>query len=63
MLSKILGWWYRRRNILFIDRARRVIVVRRLDNNAMRLMQDGWEVIEAGELRLMTLNTKRGHDA
>jgi hypothetical protein len=57
MLHKLLGWWYKRRNVLFIDKQRRVIVVRRLDGNAMTLKEQGWTVIEAGELRLMTLDT------
>jgi hypothetical protein len=55
MLHRILDWWYRRRNVLFIDRERRVIVVRRLDGRAMMLRQNGWKVIEAGELKFMTV--------
>lgn len=53
MPRKSLGWWWRRRNVLFIDEERRVIVVRRLDGNAVAFRQQGWTVIEAGELRLM----------
>jgi len=56
MFRKIVEWWYRRKNVLFIDRKRKVIVVRRLDGGTMMLRQNGWKVIEAGELRFMTLD-------
>jgi hypothetical protein len=53
MLHRLLGWWYRRRNVLFVDEERRVIVVRRIDDKVIAMRQQGWTVIEAGELKFM----------
>jgi hypothetical protein len=44
----------RRKNIVFEDRERKILLVSKLDKYAMKMMSEGWIVEEVGELRFMT---------
>jgi len=44
----------RRRNIVFEDKERRILLVAKLDKRAMKMMSEGWTVEEVGDLHLMT---------
>jgi hypothetical protein len=49
--------FFLRKNIVFEDRERKILMVKRLDNYAMKLMMEGWTVEEVGELRFMTVDS------
>jgi hypothetical protein len=44
----------RKKNIVFEDKERKILLVTKLDKHAMKMMSEGWIVEEVGELRLMT---------
>jgi hypothetical protein len=44
----------RKKNIVFEDRERKILLVAKLDKYAMKMMSEGWIVEEVGELRFMT---------
>jgi len=43
----------RRKNVVFEDKERKILLVAKLDKHAMKMMSEGWTVEEVGELRLM----------
>jgi len=47
----------RKKNIVFEDRERKILLVTKLDKHAMKMMSEGWIVEEVGELRFMTADT------
>jgi hypothetical protein len=46
-----------KKNVVFEDRERRILLVTKLDKHAMKMMSEGWIVDEVGELYLMTTDT------
>ena len=44
----------RKKNIVFEDKERKILLVSKLDRHAMKMMELGWVVEEVGELRFMT---------
>jgi hypothetical protein len=49
--------FFLKKNIVFEDRERKILFVKKLDGYAMKLMMEGWTVEEVGELRLMTADS------
>jgi hypothetical protein len=47
----------RKKNIVFEDRERKILLVTKLDRHAMKMMSEGWIVEEVGELRFMSATT------
>jgi hypothetical protein len=43
----------RKKNVVFEDRERKILLVSKLDKYAMKMMSEGWIVEEVGELRFM----------
>ncbi len=56
-----MNMFFRRKNVVFEDKERRILLVAKLDKYAMKLMSEGWIVEEVGELRLMTTDTDIPH--
>jgi hypothetical protein len=44
----------RKKNVVFEDRERKILLVSKLDKYAMKMMSEGWIVEEVGELHFMT---------
>jgi hypothetical protein len=49
----------RKKNIVFEDNERKILLVTKLDKHAMKMMSEGWIVEEVGELRFMTADTDK----
>jgi hypothetical protein len=44
----------RKKNVVFEDRERKILLVAKLDKHAMKMMMEGWTVEEVGELHFMS---------
>ena len=51
----------RKKNIVFEDKERKILLVTKLDKYAMKMMTEGWIVEEVGELRFMTAESDTPH--
>ena len=56
-----MKWFFRKKNIVFEDRERKILFVTKLDDYAMKMMSEGWIVEEVGELYFMVADTDMPH--
>jgi hypothetical protein len=52
-----MSTFFRKKNIVFEDKERKILLVKKLDKHAMKMMSEGWTVEEVGELQFMTADT------